>query len=119
MRAADLSVLDTGPVPVAIRFASRLNKGALAGLSGDELVWTSSGTFAGQLRLVPLLPGVTDSRWSQTPPADPPAVAGAVIMPDEMLRFRRVTTGEQDEIAAGWMTWSSRPGSSCGPGRSG
>jgi hypothetical protein len=73
---ADLSVLDTGPVPVAIRFASRLNKEALAGLPGDELVWTSSGSFAGQLRLVPLLPGVADSRWSETPSADPPTAAG-------------------------------------------
>ena len=73
---ADLSVLDTGPVPVTIRFASRLNKAALASLSGDELVWTSSGSVAGQLRLVPLLPGVADSRWSQAPPADPPTAAG-------------------------------------------
>jgi hypothetical protein len=72
----DLSALDTGPVPVTIRFASRLNKEALAGLPGDELVWTSSGSFAGQLRLVPLLPGVAESRWSETPPADPPTTAG-------------------------------------------
>lgn len=68
---ADLSVLDVSPAPVTIRFASRLNREALIGLPGDELVWTSSGSFAGQLRLVPLLPGVADSRWSETPPADP------------------------------------------------
>ena len=59
MRAADLSVLDTGPVPVAIRFASRLNKEALAGLPGDELVWTSSGHSPdsfGSSRFCPALP---------------------------------------------------------------
>ncbi len=72
---ADLSVLDTGPAPVTIRFASRLNKEALAGLPGDETVWTSSGSFAGQLRLVPLLRGVAKSRWSEAE-ADPSIAAG-------------------------------------------
>jgi len=53
-----------------IRFASRLNRGALIGtVPGDEPVWTSSGSFAGLLRLVPLLAGVASSNWGKADPA--------------------------------------------------
>ena len=62
---SDLGALDVDAPPVVIRFASRLSKEALAGaVPGDEPVWTSSGSFAGLLRLVLLRPGVASSNWS-------------------------------------------------------
>ncbi len=65
----DLSALDLEVPPISIRFASRLNQKALAGtLPGDEPVWTSSGSFAGLLRLVPLRSGVASSNWGRTDP---------------------------------------------------
>jgi hypothetical protein len=68
----DLSALDLEVPPIPIRFASRLNQKALAGtLPGDEPVWTSSGSFAGLLRLVPLRSGVAWSNWGRTGPDDP------------------------------------------------
>ena len=61
----DLGALDVAAVPEVVRFASRLNKDALAGtLPGEQPVWTSSGSFAGLLRLVPLRPGFVSSSWS-------------------------------------------------------
>lgn len=70
---ADLSALDVDVPPIPIRFASRLNQKALAGMvPGDEPVWTSSGSFAGLLRLVPLRPGIASSHWGKTDPDDPP-----------------------------------------------
>jgi hypothetical protein len=60
---ADLSALDVDSPTVSIRFASRLTKDALNGLPGDEPVWTSSGAFAGVLRLVPLWPGLIAPTW--------------------------------------------------------
>jgi hypothetical protein len=85
----DLKALNPAVPPVAIRFASRLARDTLAGaLSGEDPVWTSSGSFAGLLRLVPLRAGVVVYGWgehdlpappdSTTPdsaPADPTAVA--------------------------------------------
>jgi len=71
---ADLSALDVDAPTVSVRFASRLAKDALSGLPGDEPVWTSSGSFAGVLRLVPLWPGLIDLTWSEVGPADPPSV---------------------------------------------
>jgi hypothetical protein len=65
---ADLSALDVDAPPVSIRFASRLTKDALGGLPGDEPVWTSSGAFAGVLRLVPLWPGLVSPTWSEDSP---------------------------------------------------
>ena len=66
----DLSALDMDVPPISIRFASRLNQDALLGrLPGDEPVWTSRGSFAGLLRLVPLLTGVALSGWGKTDPA--------------------------------------------------
>jgi hypothetical protein len=51
----DLGALDMAERPVAIRFASRLAKDALVGkVAVDDVVWTSSGRFAGLLRLVAL-----------------------------------------------------------------
>jgi hypothetical protein len=61
---ADLSALDVDAPLVSIRFASRLNREAIIGtIPGDEPVWTSAGSFAGLLRLVPLRAGVTLSHW--------------------------------------------------------
>jgi hypothetical protein len=65
----DLSALDVDADTVSIRFASRLTERALAGLPGGEPVWTSSGTFAGQLRLVQLRAGVAESTWGTADPA--------------------------------------------------
>jgi len=62
----DLGALNVDAPPVTIRFASRLTRGALLGtVPGDEPVWTSSGSFAGLLRLVSLRPGVASSDWSR------------------------------------------------------
>jgi hypothetical protein len=71
----DLSALDVDAEAVSIRFASRLTERALAGLPGGEPVWTSSGTFAGQLRLVQLRAGVAESSWGT---ADPPGAQAAM-----------------------------------------
>ena len=69
----DLSAMDVDVPPIPIRFASRLNREALIGrVPGDEPVWTSSGSFAGLLRLVPLLTGVASSSWARTDPAGLP-----------------------------------------------
>lgn len=68
---ADLRVLDVDAPTLSIRFASRLTKDALRSLPGDEPVWTSSGSFAGVLRLVPLRAGVAASTWGQAEPEDP------------------------------------------------
>jgi hypothetical protein len=64
---ADLSALNADAPPIAIRFASRFTREALAGtVPGDEPVWTSSGKFAGLLRLVELRSGVATSNWSMS-----------------------------------------------------
>ncbi len=75
---ADLSALNATAVPEVVRFASRLNKDALVGtLPGDQPVWTSSGSYAGLVRLVPLRPGFASSSWGGTSPvADSSRVAG-------------------------------------------
>jgi hypothetical protein len=63
---ADLGALNVDAPPVSIRFASRLTRGALvATVPEHEPVWTSSGSFAGVLRLVSLRPGVASSSWSR------------------------------------------------------
>ena len=63
---ADLSALDVDAPTLSIRLASRLAKDVLGVLPGDEPVWTSSGKFAGILRLVPLRAGMAESSWSKT-----------------------------------------------------
>jgi hypothetical protein len=70
----DLSALDVDAQTMSIRFASRLMERALAGLPGGEPVLTSSGKFAGQLRLVQLRAGVAESSWGTTDPAGTRAV---------------------------------------------
>jgi hypothetical protein len=63
---ADLSALDVDAPLISILFASRLNKEALTGtVPGDEPVWTSSGSFAGLLRLVSLRAGVASWNWAK------------------------------------------------------
>jgi hypothetical protein len=61
----DLMVLDVDAPTVSIRFASRLTKKTLGSIPGDEPVWTSAGSFAGVLRLVPLRAGIAVSTWSE------------------------------------------------------
>jgi hypothetical protein len=61
----DLGVLDVSVPPLTVRFAPRLLGAALAGLLPEQPVWTSSGSFAGLLRLVPLRPGVVISSWGE------------------------------------------------------
>jgi hypothetical protein len=65
----DLSALNVTATVEVVRFASRLNKNALAGmLPGDQPVWTSSGSYAGLLRLVSLRSGAISSSWGGTAP---------------------------------------------------
>jgi hypothetical protein len=62
----DLAALDvTAPLP-SVRFASRLNVGALSGVTGGEPVWMSSGSLAGLLRLIPLHLWAYHSGWGTT-----------------------------------------------------
>jgi hypothetical protein len=61
----DLGVLDISVRPLTVRFAPRLLRAALAGLLPEQPVWTSSGSFAGLLRLVALRPGVVISSWGE------------------------------------------------------
>jgi hypothetical protein len=61
----DLGVLDVSVPPLTVRFAPRLLGAALAGLLPEQPVWTSSGSFAGLLRLVALRPGVVISSWGE------------------------------------------------------
>jgi hypothetical protein len=73
---ADLSALNVDVPPISIRFASRLSREALAGtVPGDEPVWTSSGSFAGLLRLVPLRNGIASSSWNMPDAAGVSTVA--------------------------------------------
>jgi hypothetical protein len=71
---ADLRALDVDRPALSVRFASRLTKEALRSLPGDEPVWTSSGSFAGVLRLVPLRGGIAVSNWSEADSAAPSTV---------------------------------------------
>jgi hypothetical protein len=58
----DIRVLEWRTSPQVVRFASRLNKEALAGtLPTGEIEWTTSGSYAGLLRLIPLQPRYLDS----------------------------------------------------------
>jgi hypothetical protein len=68
----DIRVLDWRTSPQVVRFASRLNKEALAGtLPTGEIEWTTSGSYAGLLRLIPLQPRFVDSSGggNSAPPA--------------------------------------------------
>ena len=59
----DLSVLDAAVVPQVVEFAPRLNKAILDVALPPQTVWTSSGSYAGLLRLVPLRAGIASSHW--------------------------------------------------------
>jgi hypothetical protein len=66
----DLGALDVSVPPQAVRFAPRLNQDMLIGALPPETVWTSSGSYAGLLRLVPLRAGIASSHWGgDAPPA--------------------------------------------------
>ena len=68
----DIRILEWRTSPQVARFASRLNKEALAGtLPSGEIEWTTSGSYAGLLRLIPLQPRFIDSSGSgnSSPPA--------------------------------------------------
>jgi hypothetical protein len=79
---ADLGALNTAVPPFAIKFASRLGRAALAGhLPGEDPVWTSSGSFAGQLRLVQLRSGIASSNWADAGQGAVPGSRAAVEAP--------------------------------------
>jgi hypothetical protein len=59
----DLDALDLSAPPSAVRFAPRQNREALAGTVPLETVWTSSGSYAGLLRLIPLQDSFVTARW--------------------------------------------------------
>jgi hypothetical protein len=68
----DIRVLESRTSPQVVRFASRLNKEALAGtLPTGEIDWTTSGSYAGLLRLIPLQSRFIDSSGggNSSPPA--------------------------------------------------
>jgi hypothetical protein len=68
----DLGVLNVGVAPEVVRFAPRWSRDALAGtLAEDQPVWTSSGAYAGLLRLVPLKSSFVSSSWSDASMAEP------------------------------------------------
>ena len=56
----DLDVLDLSASLSVVRFAPRQYREALAGMVPSDTVWTSSGAYAGLLRLVPLQGGHPD-----------------------------------------------------------
>jgi hypothetical protein len=61
--SGDLGALDVSALPQVVWFAPRLNRDMLVGALPPETVWTSSGSYAGLLRLVPLRTGVASSHW--------------------------------------------------------
>jgi hypothetical protein len=68
----DIRVLEWRTSPQVVRFASRLNKEALAGtLPTGEIEWTTSGRYAGLVRLIPLQSRFIDSGGggNSSPPA--------------------------------------------------
>jgi hypothetical protein len=69
---ADLGALDVAATVRSVRFAPRLTRDALIDVApGEETAWTSSGSFAGLLRLVPLQAWACHSGFAETnlPPA--------------------------------------------------
>jgi hypothetical protein len=62
----DLDALDLSAPPYVVRFAPRLNSGALVGTVPVDTVWTSSGAYAGLLRLVPVQDGLVAARRRDT-----------------------------------------------------
>jgi hypothetical protein len=77
----DLSALDVASPPHVVRFAPRLARDSLAGTLPAEVapVWTSAGSYAGLIRLVPLRSGVVCARWGE------PHLAGPAAGPEPAL----------------------------------
>ncbi len=68
----DLSALDVAVIPRVVEFAPRLNRDVLISALPPDTVWTSSGSYAGLIRLVPLRAGIVSSSWGgDARPADP------------------------------------------------
>ncbi|HEX3966193.1 MAG TPA: hypothetical protein VHZ03_57715 [Trebonia sp.] len=64
---ADLGALDVTAAVRSVRFAPRLHRDALIDVvPGEETAWTSSGSFAGLLRLVPLQAWAYHSGFAET-----------------------------------------------------
>lgn len=59
----DLGALDASGRPEVVWLAPRLNRDLLIQALPPETIWTSSGSSAGLLRLVPLRPGIVSSHW--------------------------------------------------------
>ena len=73
----DLGALDVSVPPPVVWFAPRLNRDMLVGVLPPETAWTSSGSYAGLLRLVPLRAGIASSHWGgDVPPAGPSQLTG-------------------------------------------
>jgi hypothetical protein len=63
----DLGALDVTGTVQSVRFAPRLTRDALIDVAlGQETAWTSSGSFAGVLRLVPLQAWAYHSGFAET-----------------------------------------------------
>jgi hypothetical protein len=60
----DLAMLDTHGRNAVVTFAPQMMRQALVRLLPADTVWTSSGQYAGLLRLVPLRPGGVSLDWS-------------------------------------------------------
>jgi hypothetical protein len=52
-----------GALPT-VAFAPRLTRRQLVDVLPQDTRWTSSGTHAGLLRLVPLRPGIASTSWA-------------------------------------------------------
>ena len=65
--ASDLGLIDVNAPRQAVRFASRLFTDSFTsgGLPEQDLVRTSSGSYAGTIRLLPLVRGTAVSYWDQ------------------------------------------------------
>jgi hypothetical protein len=64
---ADLAMLDTHGRKGAVAFAPRMTRHTLHSSLPTDTIWTSSGHYAGLLRLVPLRPGGVLLDWSASP----------------------------------------------------
>jgi hypothetical protein len=68
----DLGALNLSAPPHVLRFAPRQNRDALGGTVPADTVWTSSGAYAGLIRLVPLQDRLVSSQWRDTDLHDQP-----------------------------------------------
>lgn len=80
---ADVTALDVTVMPLLIRFAPRLNREVLAGLpQWRETVWTSSGSHAGVLRLVPLRREIISGDSAESRPDDEESQPDGAAVPE-------------------------------------